>query len=1156
MKLKIAFLATLVVMAATIIITPTESRAQAGFGSLAGVVTDSSQAVIANARVTLTSADGLVRTAVTNGAGQYSFSAIPVGNGYSISVTATGFAPEKVMGLSTSVGTTITQNFVLQPGAANQTVIVSAATVEQVQTDTSSVSQLIDNTVWKNSPLEDRTQNAFVYLTAGAAGDGGTGRGAAVSGSRSGTGNFLVEGMDNNDQGMGGAGSTSGGGGAVTTISPDAIQEYRVISHNPSAIYGRAGGFTTDTSLKSGTNHFHGSLFEYNRIQALAANDFFSTRAGVKDSLIRNQFGGSIGGPIYRDRTFFFATVEIHHLRQGNPVTQTVTTKDFLNFIDSGAFEQFQETDPGGLCAQYTGATCPGGFSDSAHLGPVFKKLLAAEPEAFPLGTQDPQTGAQGLYTGGVVNYPVPEFAQVTKIQSAPFNQERASFKLDHKLTNNDQLSFSYLLDLENSTVAFAGGGSWFGPDEDQVGGSQLFTGNWTHTFSPTLQNLFRLGYTRHVSNFTSPNTAGVPMTITAADPLAEGFGAYSGFPQYFTDNEFMYEDALTKIFGNHTTTSGFRFIRTRNGSSFYNDIYGTLYPWDTESLLTDETFDDQADRALGDPYGAPFGSLYAASASIDTTNDLAPDPYRGYRANEFSAYFQDDWKVNKNLTLNLGLRWDYFGPPHNAQPGLDSNVYFGPFQAPTPNGNPFLPNTPIMGAIQTATFIQKNSNIWNKDTNNFGPRLGFSYDPTGHGKLAIRGGFGIGYDRLYNNAYENIRFNSPHFADNIFGTLINGVAAGALEQPDLLNLPFNANPEFAAYGGKPVPRHIDQRLVTAYYEQANLGVEYQIARGYIFETNYIGTWGRKLVGLEDVNNFDGRTACPKLTPTCIAAGFNKATTARPNHTFNGDNFRTNGFNSNYNGLQTSLRKGFSNGLMFIANYTYSKTLDEISDVFTTKKGGTGITDPNNPGYDYGPADFDVRHLATVTLNYESQWKRGNRLLGGFVFSPIITMASGSAFTVIDSSGSYDPNKDGRTGIDRAPYIGNGSVKNAITHKTDPADGYLLSADFAGGANPQAPSGSNPAYACPATEHYGLWCDPPVGRNSLYGPRDFNVDMGVAKRILVTEGREFTLQASFFNLLNHTNFSNPVSDVNSGDFGKSQSDAGPRVTQLSLRFDF
>lgn len=553
--------------------------AQAGFGTLAGEVTDQTAAVVAGASVVLTAPTGEVRRTVTNGSGQFQFTALPVAADYSITVTAGGFSIAKVQHISTSVGTVIEQNVSLQAGASDLTVNVDAKAVEQVQTDTSSVSQLIDSAIWQNSPLEVRTQNAFVFLVAGAAPDQGTGRGAAISGSRSGTGNFLVEGQDNNDQGQGGAGSTFGVGGAVTTISPDAIQEYRVITHNPSAEYGRAGGFSTDTSLKSGTNRFHGSLFEYNRIQALDANDWFSNHNGVKDSRIRNQFGGSIGGPIRRDKTFFFATVEFQRFREGTPVTGTVTTQQFLDFVDSGQFKTFQETDPNGLCVQTLGVGCPGAFAHSATLGPLFRQLRTSEPQAFPLGTSNPSSEAAGVYTGAVpdpadpantipLTYPVPVYAQATRIQKTQTNQERGTFKIDHKITDKDQLSASYLLDLETTITPFAAGLGTFGPDLDQIGGSQLFTITETHTFSPTLQNVFRAGYTRHVSNFTAPGTAGLPAIVTANDPVASSFGAASNLPQFFTDNEFVYEDSLSKTIGRQTLKAGFRFVRTRNGSA------------------------------------------------------------------------------------------------------------------------------------------------------------------------------------------------------------------------------------------------------------------------------------------------------------------------------------------------------------------------------------------------------------------------------------------------------------------------------------------------------------------------------------------------------------------------------------------------------------
>jgi hypothetical protein len=484
-------------------------------------------------------------------------------------------------------------------------------------------------------------------------------------------------------------------------------------------------------------------------------------------------------------------------------------------------------------------------------------------------------------------------------------------------------------------------------------------------------------------------------------------------------------------------------------------------------------------------------------------------------------------------LTLNVGVRWDYFGPPHNFKKGVDSNVYFGTFGTPKANGNQFMPMTPFSGGLQGAQFIQKDSNIWNKDTGSIAPRFGFSYDVFGNGKMALRGGYGIGFDRLYNNVYENLRFNPPHFSDNSVGALINGVPAGALALPGVYHVPFDANLLLLDFKGKPTPRHIDQRLKNAYYEQFNFGVEYQIRSGYVWETNYVGTLGRRLVGLDNINTYAGRTAGHGNSSTRITT------------LFGNDNFRTNGFTSNYNGLQSSLRKGYSNGLQFMANYTYSKAYDEISDVFTQRNGATGPQNPYRWAYDYGPADFDMRHNFVMTLNYQTQWKKNNRLLGGWGVSPIIRLQSGTPFSPYDSSASYNPIKDGRPGANRTVYVGQGSPKNAITHSQSPATGYLKSVSSGDYFGP---------YTCNAGQ---LWCEPPVGRNSLNGPAYKTIDLGVTKHIATWEHQGFTLQGNLFNLFNHPNFNNPVANYNDGNYGKSLSTNGdPRVTQLSLRYDF
>jgi hypothetical protein len=1150
-------------------LAPHSVLAQAGLGTLSGTVTDSTHAVVPGATVTLINkGTGFERSVVTSGNGTYRFFALEVTGGYSLKVAAAGFKTAELKGISTSVGTIITVDVPLTIGSAVDTVEVTATqNVEQVQTETSSLSELIDSEIWQSSPLEDRTQNSFVNLTAGATPDTGTGRGSAVDGARTGTGNFLVDGMDNNDQGQGGGGAL-GGGGAVTTISPDAIEEYRVISHNVPAEYGRAGGFATDTVLKSGSKTWHGSLFEYNRVQALAADDFFSKQAGITDHLVRNQFGGSVGGPIYKNKTFFYATVELHRRRQTTPATGLVTTQDFLDFVSSGDFEKFQEgtilQDPSvsvdegggliatqqGLCPLYAGTTCPGALSKSATLGPVFQNLVKAEPTAFPVGTANATNLAAGAYTGGAIVYPVNVYATATRPISDALNQNRGSLKLDHKLGEKDQLSFAYLLDLFTETNSAAWATGYFGPSGENIGGAQNFSAAWTHTVSPTLLNVFRAGYLRHVSNFDVPGTTGVPELVPVNEGLAAGFGAADSIPQYFTENEFLYQDSITKTLAHHSVKAGFQYIRTRNGSSFDADKNGTLEVWDLENLLTDATLNDQFEQYA---FGGPgIGSIYAASAAWDQTDNTMPEFYRGYRAKEFATYLQDDWKVNQQLTLNLGVRWDYFGPPHNFKKGYDSDVYFGSFGVPTANGNPFIPQIPLAGALQGANFKQVDHDIWHKDYKSFSPHIGFSLDPTGKGKLAIRGGFGIGYDRLYNNAYENIRFNFPKFSDNSIG-YGTAVLAGALLQPGLYQVPFTANSLFQGYGGKPVPRHVDQRLMNAYYEQQSLGFEYQVRNGYVWETNYVGTEGRKLIGLNNINAYPGEFACPvsgapyAASSPCGAAGYtNGFTSAHINTIFNGDNFRNNGFSSNYSALQTSLRKGYSNGLQFMANYTYSKALDQVSDVFTQRSNtaGTGPVDSYNYAtYDYGPADFDMKHNLVVTLNYQEQWKKKNLLLGGWSISPIIKLQSGTPFTPYDS-GNYNPIKDGRSGIDRTVYKGTGSVKNAITHDSSPATGYLKprsSGDYFG------------PYTCPAGK---LWCDPPAERNGITGPALKDLDLGVSKSIKTFEHQGFTLAGNFFNIFNHTNFSNPNADANSSNYGKSLSDAGPRVTQLSLRYDF
>jgi len=1103
---------------------------------------------------------------MTNPAGIYRFVALPVVGSYIIETSPPGFKTTRIANVVISVGTVTSPDIRLEVGTSGETVTVEGGT-QLVQTEDSSVSQLIDRRTWESMPMQTRSQNELINMVAGAVPQAfdNTFRGAAVNGARTGAGNYLLEGADNNEQGQGGVtlgGAGGAPGGANTTISPDAIQEYRVLTHDFSAEYGKSGGFVTDTVLKSGTNRWHGSAFEYNRTQNYSANDWFSNQAGVRDHLVRNQFGGSLGGPIVKDKTFFYATGEIHPLRQSNPLTATSTTQQFLDFVNTGGFENFMENDPNGVCVQVGGAPCPGALTGSATLGPIFQQLRTAEPGAFPVSQAtigcDPAAGpggnpieclGQGAYTSDNVFgaglpqtvYPVQLYGTVTKLVTTKQDQSRFSVKFDHKLTDKNQLNFTYAFDDVLFQDNNGGGDGTIGVPITEPGRAQNATLSWTRNISSNALNQLRLSYLRHVANFVSPGTEGIPTVLAFIDPMGVSLGSSAGIPQFFTENQYQVKDDLSLTSGRHNWKYGFEYRRAQNGSKFFNDVDGTAWGWSVEDLVTDLTFTDQLDNAI---FGGPtIGSCAFCGASIDANPASPnfgnlPDYQRNYRANEFAVYAQDDWRIASGLTLNLGVRWEYFGPPSNAKPGLDSNFYFGQATPLAPTGNPFFPaNNPFFERVGSGSFQTKHP-IWNQDMNNFAPRVGFTWDTLRNQKFVVRGGFGIMYDRIYNNIFENIRFNPPYFADISFGLLGgSGAPAGALENPGFYQVPFtyNRNGSLIGTAFKASPRHMDENLVSPYYEQMHFGVQYEIAKDMVLETDYVGTLGRKLIGILNDNTFDGRRA-------------GVGSSARPNTTIGSDNFRTNAFHSNYHALQMSLRKRYAMGLQFNANYTYSKALDDLSDAFRAKgtaaSNACALSDCSNPQLDYGPADFDLRHRFVFSYTYDLPLGRGNRFLGGWQLNGIVGLQSGVPIQITDSNS--DLNADGLFGADRPIYAAGFNGKNVTTNRS-PGLQFLNPAAFQ-------------SYTCPANVNSGLWCNSPMHRNDVYGPHFVNWDLGLGKTFKLTENVGLSFFANFFDVLNHPNFDTPTGNIADPLFGKSVAtigdEGGHRVGQLALRLDF
>jgi hypothetical protein len=1106
---------------------------QAGTGELTGLVSDPTGAVVVGAAVELSNpAVGTSRKTVTSTAGVYRFPAVPVGT-YALSLQQSGFKAVKIEGIAISVGSTLTRDIRLEVGSPTETITVVSGGPELVQTAESSISTLVDKNIWENMPLEIRNQNKFIELVAGAVPDdmAGNTRGAAVNGARGGAGNYLVEGADNNDQGQAGRGQLSPDdpGGAATSISPDAIAEYRVITNTFAAEYGRAGGFVTDTVMKSGTNQFHGSAYEYNRVQALAAQHFFANQSGQKDSLVRNQFGFSAGGPIVKDKAFFFYTMEWHRMRQSEPLSATGTTQQYLDWVNTGGLQKWAETDPAGVCMQETGKTCVGKFANSAKLGTLFNKARAVSP--FPVATSAFSNEGQGFYTTGLI-YPVPVYGDVYVQDPTHLNEYRISTKVDYALTNQDQLSVLYLNQTANSGDPYGGGGNTIGPAYTQDGRAQNAAVTWTRSFSPTVINTFKISFLRHRSDYPPPDgLLGIPEIYTYNDPMTVGLGLYGGLPQFFTDNQFQYQDHVSILHGKHSFKTGFEYRRTRNGSSFYNATFGGFYPYGVEDLVTDLAFTDEADMAVLGKY--TNGSVMYATAAVNPATGGLPEVYRGFRANEIAMYFQDDWRVSSRLTVNMGMRYEYFGPPHNFRPDIDSNFYFGTTVTPIPttSTNPFFPKTdPFYAGVATASFQVRNSSIWNKDTNNFAPRLGFAWDMFGTAKLVLRAGAGVMYDRVYNNVFENIRFNPPYFSVNQIGPIYNGVPVGALSTPGLYTIPFSSTGAFAkGYAAKPNPRHMDQNMVSPWYEQYHLGVQYALAQRYVVEAEWVATVGRKLIGYYDINTFNGR----------VAKGQD---TTRISTVIGADNYRNNRFSSDYHAMQLVLRKNYSAGIGFNVNYTWSRALDNLSDLFNGRGTTSGPMDTMNVGLDYGPADFNMTQRFVTTVSYDLPFAKKNRYIGGWSVNTIISLQTGVPFSPYSSSSSYDANKDGRY-TDRLYYNGSGGAMDSLTSTKSPADGYFDTTKWA-------------RYACPATVNNGLWCNSIQGRGTVTGPAYQNVDFSIQKQFKITEAVTFKLLGNFFNLFNHTNFDLPTMNQGSSSFGKSTATFSPRITQLVARIDF
>jgi Carboxypeptidase regulatory-like domain len=1144
---------------ATMLFAPLLVASSLAFGQLTtadilGTITDATGAVIPNAQVTLTNLGTQEkRTATSNNAGDYTFTLLPVGH-YTVMVKANGFKSFSTTDLAVEAGDRARADAHMALGAENQTVTVEAST-PLLQADNATVSSTVTAKSVQDLPLNGRNFVQLVSLVPGAnEGQGNSlssgGRpddrrtnaaGLSVNGQDESLNNWVVDGVDDNERVIGTIG-----------IKPnvEGIQEITVQTNNYAAEVGRTAGGVINIVTRSGTNQFHGSAYEYFRNDIFDARNYFQN-TGAKPELRQNQYGGSIGGPIFKDRTFFFFDYEGLRLVQGVTDTGTVPTLAEWNNINSQ-----NGGSPQALLSTTNGTA-----------GMPIDPVALAYLKLFPKPTN-------GNLSNNFTISP-------SKTQSSNTYDAR----VDHKINDNNLFfgRFSYnkvdtvtppAFGTVNGVQVSGGRYNFDGPATDVA---QQYAFGFTHIFTPSLLLDLRAAYTR-INNLSLPlnygtnidQTMGFPASMTAFSPFANsltpvnigpfgdiGDGAF--VPLNDIDNSFQYSGALSWTKGNHTIKAGLALLRrqARNvQSASAVGFYQFNLPSDTVTNLNgDPTLQlQQQNNQLA-------SALVGAFNSQTRNFNLDPPDYRSW---EPSGFVQDTWKVNPKLTLLLGIRYDIFTPFTEAHNHI-SNFNFP--EALT------LTNSTISQALQIAGVNGVNSQL-NIATihSNVAPRLGFSYsvDPT----TVVRGGYGLSY--FPGNYTSNADMKNAPFT-SVFSPACQSDLAFSIEAG--LNKTSGQNPACSPQGnpgsldqGLPAPVAPDVTDITqikglsfvaeapnfrpAMIQQFNLQVEKQYGAN-VLTVGYVGNLGQHLP--ESINNINQPAPFNPFTNSNGArrpldAIFNPTTPANSN--LSGVSYIQSEGISNYNALQTSFQRRFTHGLAFDANYTWGKALADISSFSQQGDQGWSNANPNQiRQIEYGKADNDIQNRFAVSANYEEQYGREftgikKAVFSGWATNMIMAWQSGKPFSIISSgSGADNPSGDNPALPDQTYGFNNRAVpqnsggQDRPNQIADPRLGHkTLSKFFNTAAFAPQPLGT-------------------VGntqRNSLFGPDFRHVDLSLFKTFPVTERVNVQFRVESFNISNTPSFYVANNNSSNESFGNAAfgtiSATDPNYTPREFQF--
>ena len=1085
-------------------------------GSVTGQVFDSAGRAVPNATLTATSTTtGLTQTAVSSSAGLYNFSALPPAT-YTISVTANGFQTATRSNVVLTIAAILPVNFNLAVGSASQTVNVVASQTTAVETDSSELSTVIDSKQINDLPLILRDPYQLVLLSPGVVTSTNNEGGFTVNGQRDRNNNFMLDGADNNDT------SVPGTQGGVSSANPDSAQEFRVITNNFDAEFGRNTGAIIDVVTRGGTNAFHGDAYEFGRYNALGARDFFNKKAdGPQDPYVRNDFGASVGGPAWKDHTFFFLNGEAQRFRTTRSETQTTPTAAFR----SGVFTYIDPVDGTATPVNLNNPANPNNLSGLPR-DPAVAKILALAP----VGQSDLGDGVSTIYS----------FASPDALNSYTFTG-----RFDQQLTEKHHLTVRYQYGHSNDSDPFhdevlPGYGSTSVPATTHNGVISLAS-----TVSANSTNLLRAGYNQNNAAFNCAHS-GID-AITGLDNF--GNGRDVSIPNFFTfgcvdlgdsngqarlSSTLLLADTISVTRGAHSIRFGGEFRNVKDSS--FDNFY-------SRNLLSLNDYGDYNVPAYNSNPNAPSylnlqDLVWGAQGAVANSSEYQffnragarrPSDYTRFVQREWAVFFQDDWKVTPHFTANLGFRYAFNGVPFERD-GDFANFY-GDASAPLPAVGYFS-----FTSVGPGTGHQLYTDSWKL----LEPRIGFAYDPSGNGKTAIRGGFGMFHDRIFDNLFGNAKSNPPYQASlNQFplnldenGNFVRGSSTPVVASAPL---PGNLTPSANITNGDfNEPVVIDAHLKIPTNETWNLGIQHQFGRGLTAEANYVGSHGTHLL-----REIDGAPPQPALVQQLLNSGvpastlqlnnlYLLSTPAVNNTAFFHELLQTSIASSNYNALQVKIDQNLG-GLSLLATYTLAHSLDNGSDPLAPGAGNSGLPrDSFNLAAEYGNSPFDVRQRGTVAIVYTLPIGYGQRFLaGGFV---------GRVFEGIQLSGIQQV----QTGL---PFDLRGTVDNLHTGLTNRPK--LIGKAYPSGRGTIVPGGkiTGPLAQAFANADFGIADS--IGRNPYYGPGFVNTDVVFQKTQSLLEGVKLVLRAESYNVLNHPNLASPSSlTFTSSQFGLSTSQLG------------